>query len=113
MNDDLKPKWDSYTPHARITWKKALTELGFDATDELAEQLYVFCRAIKIYEERTAELGCQLWRDAGAADAAHHIKHKATRLFVREHHEDDLYDPDDALDLINYAAFYVRLKEDG
>jgi len=109
MADDLKPTWDSYSPHARITWKKALTELGFEPTDTLAEQLYTFCRAMQIFVERTEELGGELWKEVDTDDTAHHIRHKAQRLYHREGHGG--FDPDDALDLINYACFYLRQKE--
>lgn len=63
--------------------------------------------ALEIYVERSKERG-QLWKDFDPEDAALHIKSKSARVLAIEARGQDA--EDDALDLINYAVFYIRHK---
>jgi len=87
-----------------------LISQGLPDTETMREHLTVWVRAAKIFKERTEDLGGELWREVDTSDTAHHVRHKAQRLYHRE--DTDRYDPDDPLDLINYAIFYIRQKED-
>jgi len=97
--------------------KEALVLLGLEPTQTNQCQLHVMTEAMAIFQEHTDRLG-ELWREVEPEDTAHHIRHKAQRVFHaevngaerdRESLED--FGRDSALDLINYAAFYVRQKD--
>jgi len=97
--------------------QQALRLLGLKQTDTNVDQLHVMVEALAIFQEHTDRLG-ELWREVEPEDTAHHIRHKAQRVFHaevngaerdRESLED--FGRDSALDLINYAAFYVRQKD--
>jgi len=64
--------------------------------------LRVLEEAHDIYVERSKERG-QLWKEFEPEDAKLHIKSKSARVIHR-----DGFAEDDALDLINYAVFYIR-----
>jgi hypothetical protein len=96
--------------------------LGFEATDEDVAQFKVLMRALRKFHERD-EKHRGLWRYFGAIDSAHQARAKATRTynvaiglirgqFKSEHVNDELVN-DDAIDMINYAAFFVRNVEEG
>lgn len=81
------------------------------------EQSGVFERAIEIHEERTATYGL-LWKEDAPLDTSFLVKHKAKRLnkvlldaHVRGVPPDGAAVADAALDLINYAAFILRMVE--
>lgn len=74
---------------------------------DLQQQLAIFDDAQLIYIKRSKERG-QMWKEMGIDDAVHHLKSKAERVFVLHHNDMDA--EDDALDLINYAAFFLRHK---
>lgn len=82
------------------------------------QQLFVFLRSLDIFRERTAKRGDH-WKQFDSRDAVHHIRSKATRIdllledpFREETAGMSKPEPadliDDALDLINYCAFFVR-----
>jgi len=73
------------------------------------QQLELLLAAFEKFVDRNHHYR-DLWMQGGAADSAHHIKSKTARIVwsldrLREGHP---LDADDALDLINYAAFFVR-----
>jgi len=66
------------------------------------KQYGVLEEAYDIYVARSKERG-QLWKEFDPEDAKLHIKSKSARVIHR-----DGFAEDDALDLINYAVFYIR-----
>lgn len=92
--------------------ERALNILGFDQTDTNVEQTLVLVQALDIFQDHTDRIG-EMWRTVDALNTAHHIKHKADRTYHAERYEtEDGFALDSALDLINYAVFYVRQKEE-
>ena len=99
---------------------------GFEATDEDAEQFSTMMLALKKFHERD-EKHRGLWRYFGAIDSAHQARAKATRTYnvaiglLRDPEQypepglksetDDVLD--DAVDMINYACFFIRNVNDG
>lgn len=79
------------------------------ATDGDIEQYGVLLEAFAKYVERNAKYR-DLWKKRGVKDSHRHMQHKLDRLEVIMQcdsviTEDDL---DDAIDIINYAVFFIR-----
>jgi hypothetical protein len=102
-----------------------LEAIGVQLLDTYREQLTVFCKALQKNQEREGQY-VGLWREDTIAQMAEHARHKAARMARHEHnmagpfvddaqeeHEQQIYDAamDDAVDLVNYGAFTVRLVE--
>lgn len=88
----------------------ACEALGIPISADNIEQMHVLGEAMEIYVEREEARG-GLWKEAGAIDSAHHLKSKGMRVFVAATHDDDAgrrAGIDEAVDAINYAAFFVR-----
>lgn len=81
---------------------------GFSETDK--RQLSTLFAAFVKFQERNAKYR-DLWKQGGIEDSANHARHKAHRLVLASMNRDQL-DPedfiDDAIDLINYAVFFIR-----
>lgn len=86
---------------------KCLRELGLDDTEDNREQLLVMAEALGLYQEREA-VRHGLWKKSGAKDCAHNLKHKGLRVAFASEQDAIEAAVDDALDAVNYAAFYVR-----
>lgn len=89
-----------------------LTNLGYeDPTISMAEQMLTMMSALEIFQERDKRYK-GLWRGDGAMDSAMHVHSKAARV-----RQAGLDGPpaalDDAHDIINYAAFYIRNAQEG
>jgi hypothetical protein len=101
---------DATTRDAAWTFMEAC---GLKATNDAVEQMVeAFLPALRIICERGFDPNGGTWRDAGWRGLLHEIRKKNTRL----HHRSwlrGLFDWDSATDLINYAGFYVRLKNQG
>lgn len=73
----------------------------------------VLNEALKKFEEKDAKYQ-GLWKERGAVDSAHHVKHKAARVSIAIN---EGCDPEpfieDAVDLINYCVFFVLNARDG
>lgn len=89
-----------------------LQDCGLDGKEAEVEQLRIFVEALGIYADRDAARG-EAWREFGTEDKAHHIRSKAARISagigrvnIGSIKITDLVD--EALDIINYAAFFVR-----
>ena len=96
---------------------KILELAGLEDTDTNREQMNVFLDAMQIFELRNAKYG-DLWKEYGWRGNLLHIQSKAAR--VRKVWWDDpaggradLSDLDDARDLLNYTAFFIRNVEAG
>jgi len=95
-----------------------LTRAGLDPTEELVEQLRVFCDALRVYDDRTASYG-QVWEQYGAVANLINAARKVDRLMECWWHNPDGAKAlakdglDDAIDLLNYTAFFVRLAREG
>ena len=83
--------------------------LGLALSDTNREQLAVMLEALELFDERNVKYG-DLWQEGGWQDSAAHLRSKAAR--VHSATKGTLLQPynfiDDALDAMNYAAFYVR-----
>jgi hypothetical protein len=87
-----------------------LKALEIDVTRTNIYQFTVLIEAMDKFVERNAKYK-DLWQEYGIDDSLLHIKSKAARI-VRLVAEDGLSaDIDDAIDLINYAVFFIRLFE--
>lgn len=78
--------------------------LGLPVTDTNVMQLQVFSEALKTFHSRDAKYG-GLWEQYPAEMHAMHCQSKLSRMQVIQ--DEDL---DDAVDLLNYAAFFIRTK---
>lgn len=83
-------------------------------TSSIVEQARVFAKCLAINAERNMRYK-DLWTDYGWKGSLLHVGSKAARLrrifWDRADVRED-EDHDDAYDLINYTAFFVRLRED-
>jgi hypothetical protein len=87
-----------------------LKAMGIEASETNLRQLAILVRAYYKFVERNAKYK-DLWAEYGIDDSLLHIKSKAARI-VRLVAEDGLgADIDDAIDLINYTVFFIRLFE--
>jgi hypothetical protein len=97
-----------YLPAAQ----KLVAALGGDlpATDTNVRQAAVLMEAFDKFQERNAKRH-DLWKVFGWKDSALHMRSKAARIALALEGDLDV-DPeellDDAIDIINYAVFYVR-----
>lgn len=89
------------------------------AKQTVIEQQRVFDEALEIHADRTKTYG-MLWQEDAPLDQSFMVKHKAKRLnkvlldaHVRGEEPDAEATSDACLDLINYAAFVLRLVRDG
>lgn len=89
--------------------------LGYEPTVTHVEQMEVLLQVFAKFVERNAQYK-DLWRNGGPRDSANHIESKAARIqhFTRMIADIDWSlsevdaPVDDAIDLINYAVFYIR-----
>jgi hypothetical protein len=106
-----------------------LEVLDVPREDRYREQAVVFCTALRKNADRERTYD-GLWRQDSISEIADMAAHKAKRMRRHEHnmrgpftpedgadgavHEQQIYDAamDDAIDLVNYAAFTVRLVDD-
>lgn len=83
--------------------------LSLSTTEQ--EQLYIFAESFEIFRERNKKYK-DLWKEGGWLDSVHHIRSKAARLATLLSGVATLPDAethlDNALDLPNFAAFFVR-----
>lgn len=101
-----------------VSAKQCLIVLGIEPTATNIEQMTIFIEAMLLYTERNARYS-DVWRATGWRGAVYDIYKKARRLFQQ------FWDPetqaptgernvihgkvtDDAFDLINFAAFFIR-----
>jgi len=82
-----------------------LTVLHLPDTRTNREQLTVLVECLKIFDERNSKYK-DLWKEVGQDDNLHHMKHKVARVDMMFRSGET--DVDDALDLINYAVFFIR-----
>jgi len=84
--------------------------IEFDvATDQpVADQMWVFARALNIYADRHRKYGLQ-WKDQGWRGQLFHLRACAGRALRTLWNGGK--DVDDLLDAINYGAMAVRLLE--
>ena len=76
-----------------------------------ADQLLVLQEAFEKFQERNGKYK-DLWKKGGWPDSAHHIRSKSERIVNAVTtgatlEEAELY-IEDAIDLVNYAVFFVR-----
>lgn len=81
------------------------------ATGPLGAQEAVLREALNLYAERAAERA-EVWRRSGVKGQTFHLMAKAERAFLQVM-SGDLPNRDHYIDMINYAAFAIRLIDDG
>lgn len=87
-----------------------LTMLGFQDSPTNIKQLDVLVLALEKFVERNADYQ-DLWQEYGIDDSLLHIKSKSARLERLLKTLGLAVDLDDAVDLINYTVFLIRLIE--
>ena len=86
---------------------------GLDMTDDAVDQLVdAFLPALRIMCERGYDPDGATWRESGWRGTLTDIRKKFTRLWFRGWRR-GRYDPDSAIDLINFCGFYYRLHNEG
>lgn len=98
---------------------------GIEPNEANIAQLEVLLRALRIYDERNKRYRDQ-WKESGWMGALYDVRKKAARLFRQFWGEGTaqkdagdgageawLTQNDDAYDLINFAAFFLRGREEG
>lgn len=81
--------------------------MGYETDASLSEQCAVLAHAIETFIERNEEY-TDLWKDGGTADSLHHMRHKLMRC---ERAKSPSVKAESAIDLINYAVFFIRNLE--
>jgi len=90
-----------------------IKSLGVEPTPDAVEQLAgPFAAALVIMCERGYEPDGSTWRSKGWKGLVHDILNKAGRLKFHSWRH-NRYDPDSAIDLINFSGFYWRQKNKG
>lgn len=96
-----------------------LVERGVPDTPEVRKQLEVFVEALRIFESRNAAYG-DVWMQYGALSNLLSVARKVDRTMEAWWHDSPGELPvmhkdalDDAIDLINYAVFFIRNARDG
>lgn len=86
-------------------------QMGYDETGTNIEQMKVYIDAFEIFVERNERYE-DLWKQYGWMDTLTHVRSKALRLVRKFWREDPEQEDetllDDALDLVNYATFFIR-----
>lgn len=93
----------------REAMKSRMSDLVDQAEPWQLDVLDAYLRAGSVFLERDSRYG-GLWRKGGYRDAADQIKSKAKRI-VTETNRGPSYETDDALDLMNYSAFWLVCVE--
>lgn len=92
-----------------------LEELQMPDTVTNIEHMVVLLEAMQLYAERNNTYK-DLWRVDGWMGLVHHIRHKSLRihrLFSRHQDAEKMPKLDDAPDLINYTAMFIRMGREG
>lgn len=89
--------------------REYLKHLGIEDHINNLQQLRVFAEALKIYAERNKRYK-DSWKDFGWRGMLHDIYKKTHRLWKAwwSGDEQDRGDYDDAIDLMNFSAFFIR-----
>lgn len=94
--------------------REILELADLESSDTNAEQMSVFLDCMQLFQERNAKYG-DLWKEYGWRGNLLHVQSKAARVRKVWWDSKDPFghnaDIDDALDLINYAAFFIRNVE--
>lgn len=81
-----------------------LAAIGLPVTNTNVEQLRVFGQALQTFHARDPKYG-SLWQQYPSETMLMHMQSKLGRTVANQ--DDDL---DDAIDLLNYAVFYIRAE---
>lgn len=92
--------------------RHALAMIGVPLSDTNVEHFQVLWAAMNLFDNRNSRYRDN-WRRYGWRDSLHHCRSKLSRMFSLFGSDDPNKDLDDALDLINYAAFFIRNVKDG
>lgn len=89
-----------------------LQMMGIPPSDTDVDQMMVMLSAFDIFRQRN-ERYQDLWREGGYDDSANSLKHKVMRVVQETRTTEGEPQIDDALDIINYACFWIRNVNDG
>ena len=110
MNIEYTPPGDGPLPSREIQSQYGIWTVDPEGDPSVEEQLKVFLQALSVYAERNRRYNDN-WRRMGWRGMLVRIRERAERLW------DNLWDVpgpipkrelDDALDMINFAAFLIR-----
>ena len=100
---------------ARDAAYEFIKKLGVNPTPDAISQLSgPFSEALRVMCERRYdhEPGNELWRSKGWKGLVQDILNKAGRIKYHSWRHND-FDADSAIDIINFAGFYYRLRNEG
>jgi hypothetical protein len=90
-----------------------LQKIGLDPTDEAVNQLAgPFAEALAIICTRGYDPTGATWKSKGWKGLVHDILNKSGRIKYNSWRH-NRFDPDSAIDIINFAGFYWRWKNHG
>ncbi len=92
--------------------KEILVLMGLTPSQTNVDQVKVFWEAMNIFEQRN-NLYEDGWRTYGWRDSIHHMRSKLGRLLKMFGDDMPEKNLDDAHDLLNYTAFFVRNVRSG
>jgi hypothetical protein len=112
-----KGMYQEHDPNDPNTARKAaeafLTVCGLPLVPDAVEQLTeAFLPALRIICERGYHPEGNTWRESGWRGILFKIREKSARLWYRSWIKGG-YDDDSAIDLVNFSAFYYRLRNAG
>jgi hypothetical protein len=97
----------------RVAAHQFMEVLGMEPTPDAVDQLAgPFAEALRVMCERGYDPEGITWASKGWKGLVHDILNKAGRIKYRSW-KHDRFDPDSAIDIINFAGFYWRLKNKG
>ncbi len=94
--------------------KEIFDYYNIDWNDSNREQFAIFLQALQLFNERNKRYRDQ-WKETGWRGALYDIVKKGRRLFTQFRLATAAPEAtdDDAWDMINFCAFYLRAKQDG
>jgi hypothetical protein len=112
--------WDDLTRNANnpatttaLAAKVFLESIGLDPTPDTIDQLALaFVPALRIISERGYDPNGKSWRECGWRGQVYEIIKRCKRLMFNSW-SNNRFDANNAVDLINYAGFYLRMKNIG
>lgn len=92
-------------PIERQNLMQAMQMVGLDPRLETnVEQFAVMVETMRVFQQKNGKYK-DLWQEYGIEDLGLHLRSKSSRV-------ERAQDPEDAIDLINYSVFMVRLLRD-
>ena len=104
---------ESEAINARSSASAFLVSCGLDPTPDAISQLTeAFLPCLRVMIERGYDPNGVTWREAGWRGLLNEIRKKSGRLWYRSWKKRE-FDADSAIDIMNYAGFYLRMENEG